>query len=457
VSYVEAAPEWRGTSVQVCGLWPFAAGTGSPMIGVPVGRHLTTGATLCCDPISWFQRARLISNPSAFILGLPGLGKSSLVRRMTLGLAARGVIPLVVGDLKPDHVAVIEALDGDTIQLGRGRGYLNVLDGSEALHAADRLTGQARAQIIADARGRRLTMICALVTILRAAPPAVEEELLLERAIAILDETHDGVPVLPDLIAVIAAAPDELRQLARDRGDLGRYHDATDPLMKTLTAMLGRGRVGELFADQTTTPMRRDRPTVFDLSSIDDGQVDLQRAALLACWSAGFGSVAVGHALADAGLEPRRHHLIVMDELWRALRGGRGLVDRVDSLSRLNRTRGVGTLMVSHTLADLQALPDADDRAKARGLVERAGMVICGGLPEAEMPGLSAVVGLSGRERELLTSWVSPPSWDTSDHAVEPPGRGRFLAKVGGRPGLPFRVTLTRAEHGLADSNARWQ
>jgi hypothetical protein len=113
--------------------------------------------------------------------------------------------------------------------------------------------------------------------------------------------------------------------------------------------------------------------------------------------------------------------------------------------------------MVSHTLADLQALPDADDRAKARGLVERAGMVICGGLPEAEMPGLSAVVGLSGRERELLTSWVSPPSWDTSDHAVEPPGRGRFLAKVGGRPGLPFRVTLTRAEHGLADSNARWQ
>jgi hypothetical protein len=161
---------------------------------------------LCCDPISWFQRARLISNPSAFILGLPGLGKSSLVRRMTLGLAARGVIPLVVGDLKPDHVAVIEALDGDVIQLGRGRGYLNVLDGSEALHAADRLTGQARAQIIADARGRRLTMICALVTILRAAPPAVEEELLLERAIAILDDRHDGVPVLPDLIGVTLAA-----------------------------------------------------------------------------------------------------------------------------------------------------------------------------------------------------------------------------------------------------------
>ncbi len=68
-TYVQAADEWRGTTVQMCGLWPFAAGTGSRMIGVPLGRNLLSGATLCCDPISWFQRAKLISNPSAFVLG----------------------------------------------------------------------------------------------------------------------------------------------------------------------------------------------------------------------------------------------------------------------------------------------------------------------------------------------------------------------------------------------------
>jgi hypothetical protein len=457
VTYVEAPPEWRGTSVQLCGLFPYSAGAGSPMIGVPVGRHLMTGATLCCDPVSWFSTARLISNPSAFVLGLPGLGKSTLVRRLILGLAARGVVPLVLGDLKPDHRVVIEALGGDVIELGRGRGHLNVLDATEALEAADRLTGQARGQVIADARGRRLTMICALVTILRAQPPAIEEELLLERAIALLDERHDGVPVLADLIRVLSDAPTELRELARDRGALERYHDATDPLVKTLTAMLGPGRVGELFAEQTTTPMRRDRPTVFDLSSIDDGQTDLQRAALLACWSAGFGSVAVGHALADAGIEPRRHHIVCMDEAWRCLRGGKGMVDRVDSLSRLNRARGVGTITISHGLADLTALPDPDDVQKAKGLVERAGVVICAGLPEAEMDGLSAIVGLSERERDLLTSWVSPPSWDTNDRMAHPPGRGHFLAKVGGRPGLPFRMVMTAAERALEDSNARWQ
>jgi len=83
--------EYRGTTVQVCGLWPFSSGASSPMIGVPLGRHEETQATVCCDPISWFQRARLISNPSAFILGKPGLGKSTVVRRMFIGLSAQGV------------------------------------------------------------------------------------------------------------------------------------------------------------------------------------------------------------------------------------------------------------------------------------------------------------------------------------------------------------------------------
>jgi hypothetical protein len=273
--YVQAADEWRGTTVQVCGLWPFAAGTGSPMVGVPIGRNLVSGATLCADPISWFQRAHLISNPSMFVLGLPGLGKSSLPRRIALGLTGYGVLPLVLGDLKPDYVDLIRALDGQVIELGRGRGRLNILDPGEAIVAAQRLTGQARAQVIADARGRRHTMVATLVTLLRAAPPSDHEEMLLDRAIAVLDERHAGVPVLADLIGVLVDAPDELRQIAFDRGDLDRYRDATDPLVKTLTALLGRGRIGELFSAETTTPMRRDRPVVFDISSIDDAEVTL--------------------------------------------------------------------------------------------------------------------------------------------------------------------------------------
>src|SRR5262245_10464273 len=93
-SLVEVPPEWRGTTVQVCGLWPFAAGSGTPMSGVPVGRVLDGGATLCMDPISWFQRAGLIHNPSMLVLGKPGLGKSTLIRRLVLGLTGYGVYPM---------------------------------------------------------------------------------------------------------------------------------------------------------------------------------------------------------------------------------------------------------------------------------------------------------------------------------------------------------------------------
>lgn len=456
-SYVQAPDEWRGTTVQVCGLWPFAVGAGTPMVGVPLGRHIYTGATLCCDPVSWFQRAKLISNPSAFVLGKPGLGKSTIVRRMATGLAGYGVMPIVLGDLKPDYVDLIEALGGQVIPLGRGRGYLNVLDPGEATEAAQRLTGAARTQVLADAHGRRHTMVSALITIMRGQPPSDREETILDRALKVLDETHPGVPVLADLLRVIQDAPTDVRAAALDRGDDVRYREITENLEASLIGLVGGGRLGETFSQPTTNPMKRDRPVVYDVSSIDDSERDLQAAALLACWSAGFGMVNVANALADAGLEPRRHYFVILDELWRALRAGRGMVDRVDALTRLNRQRGVGMAMISHTMSDLLALPTEEDRMKAKGFVERSGMVICGGLPAAEMPQLTSAIPLSNAEQDLLISWQDPPTWDpTTGREAEPPGRGRFLVKVGGRPGMPINVQLTDAELAINDTNKLW-
>lgn len=459
--YVQQADEWRGTTVQVCGMWPYAIGTGTPMVGVPLGRHIHTGATLCCDPISWFQRAKLISNPSTFVLGKPGLGKSTLVRRMATGLAGYGVMPLVLGDLKPDYVDLIEAMGGQIITLGRGRGFLNVLDPGEATEAAAQLREvgyeKEAMQVMADAHGRRQTMVSALLTILRAAPPSDREETIIDRALKHLDIHHEGVPVLGDLLRVIQEGPEEVRTVALDRGSDERYRTITENLEASLIGLTGGGRLGETFARQTTNPMRRDAPVIYDVSAIDDSEMDLQAATLLACWSAGFGTVNVANALADAGLEPRRHYFVVLDELWRALRAGRGMVDRVDALTRLNRQRGVGMAMISHTMSDLLALPTEEDRMKARGFVERSGMVICGGLPAAEMPQLTAAVPFSEAEQELLIGWQDPPAWDPSTgREAEPPGRGKFLVKVGGRPGIPVDVQLTSIEKSINDTNRLW-
>ena len=460
-SYVQAPDEWRGTTVQVCGLWPFAVGTGTPMVGVPLGRHIHTGATLCCDPISWFQRAKLISNPSAFVLGKPGLGKSTLIRRMATGLAGYGVMPLVLGDLKPDYVDLIEAMGGQVITLGRGRGYLNVLDPGEATEAAARLLEagfeKEASQVMADAHGRRHTMVSALLTIMRSAPPTDREETIVDRALKVLDERHDGVPVLGDLLKVIQDGPPEVRAVALDRGDEHRYKQITEDLEASLIGLVGGGRLGETFSRHTTNPMRRDAPVVYDVSAIDDSEMELQAATLLACWSAGFGTVNVANALADAGLEPRRHYFVILDELWRALRAGRGMVDRVDALTRLNRQRGVGMAMISHTMSDLLALASEEDRMKAKGFVERSGMVICGGLPGAEMPLLTSAVPFSQAEQDLLMGWQDPPAWDpTTGREAEPPGRGKFLVKVGGRPGIPVNVQLTSVEASVSDTNKLW-
>jgi hypothetical protein len=161
---------WRGTTVQVCGLWPFSAGSGSPMSGAPLGQHLMTGVTICGDPLSWFRRAHLIANPSLFICGRPGTGKSTLIQRMLFYLAATGVRPLVLGDLKPDYADTVAYLGGQVIPIGRGVGGLNVLDPGEMGAAAARIGGAAGDHLRAEAHGRALAAVAALITLVRGRP-----------------------------------------------------------------------------------------------------------------------------------------------------------------------------------------------------------------------------------------------------------------------------------------------
>lgn len=456
VGYVEAPPEYRGTTVQVCGLWPFIAGSGTPMVGVPLG-YSTGHQTVCSDPLSWFSRAKLISNPSVLILGIPGLGKSSLAARMAVGLAGYGHLPLVFGDLRPDYADLILALGGNVVKLGRGQGTLNILDPGRAAAAARRLTGTGRRQLLADAAGRRLNMVSALIGLNRQGLVTDQEEAILAAALEVLDKHHrPGNGILPHLIDVLEAKPPEVMAITLDRGE-EKYRAAVDPLQISLQALC-RGAMGDTFAHKTSVPISLDAPLSIDISGIDQADSKLQAAVLLAAWSEGFGAIAATQALADAALEPQRHFFVVLDELWRVIRAGRGMVDRIDALTRLNRSTGVGMAMITHSLADLISLPDAADRAKARGFAERAGYLICGGLPAGEMSALREVVGMSDAEQRMVTSWSTPASWDPeAGMEGDPPGRGQFLLKVGGRPGVPVKVVLTAAELAVSDTNRRWR
>ena len=83
---VHIAPglEYQATTTQLCGLFPFVAGSGTPVAGTPVGRHQLWGEVVCLDPLAWL-RAGLVTNPGMFVLGQPGTGKSALVKRLVTG------------------------------------------------------------------------------------------------------------------------------------------------------------------------------------------------------------------------------------------------------------------------------------------------------------------------------------------------------------------------------------
>jgi hypothetical protein len=449
---------WRATTVQACGLWPFISGSGAPIIGVPLGQHLSTGATVCGDPFNWFTRARYISNPSLFMLGMPGLGKSTLINRMLIGLSAQGVVPLVLGDLKPDYADTVRALGGQVISIARGIGGMNILDPGAMGTAAVKIGGEAGQALLAEAHGRVLNMVAALLTIVRGVAISDHEQSVLSACLRHLRErTPNGQAIrLPQLLTVLEEGPPRVRQVTLDRGQETRYRDAVDPLHRSLLGILD-GALGDTFGSESSTHIDPDATAVcIDIHGIGEADSQLTAAAMLAAWSDGLGTVAASHALADAGLAPRRWFFTVLDELWRPLRAASGIVDRVDALTRLNRSLGLSDAKITHTLKDAEALGSESDKAKARGFVERAGMVACAGLPKSEMQELGRVISLSKREIDLVASWSSPPGWAQDAGNDEPPGRGNFLIKVGGRPGIPIHVAITDTERHLHDTNTRW-
>lgn len=460
-SWVEPPTEYRGTTVQVCGLWPFGTGASTPTIGAPLGRHRYTSATVCFDPISWYERAKLINNPSVWIQSEPAMGKSTAVRRMLLSLAAQGVTPLVLGDLKPDYAQLVAALGGRVLRVGPGLHRLNPLDVGPWRDVLRRVTDpldveQLRAEVV----DRRLNALLVLASLMRGGPLPSDEVTVVAAALRWLTEREgDDQPTIADVLAAIEDAPAQVRYVTLWHADtdLARYLQETEDLRRTLRALI-YGPLGSMVQGQTTAPLDLDtRALCVDISGISETNHLLTAATLVTTWAAGFGQVEAAHRLADLGLAPRRTFFLVLDEMWRALRVGHGMVDRIDALTRLNRSKGTGTAFVTHSLADLEALPNEEDRAKARGFADRCAVLMIGACSEQELDAVSRIRPLSQAERSEVLSWAAPPSWSTAAGEAEVlVGRGNFLIKVGNRPGIPVHLEPTELEKKLGNTDFRW-
>lgn len=469
---VQSALEWRGTTRQICGMWPFAGGSSLPPIGAPLGTHLLTGATVSADPMSWFV-GQIINVPSGFVLGRPSVGKSTLVRRMLAFLDWSGVIPMILADLKPDYRYLVEReMGGKMVPVGEvttsddGRttvGHINPLDLLGHFGNLAELDYRVRAWAVDKLLSQQINVLQGILEIANQGHPLTGQEVsVLAGALRILQIGEDRqplpgpAPTIRDVLAVLSAKQPEgslKAKLLVEKDE--EFHAETRNLRILLTALLEGGQFGAVF-DGPTQHLDLDRPGGFDVSAIDDEDHAKQAAVQLACWSYGVTSIALKTRMADLGLAPRKRYMLVMDELWRLLRASNTLVYRVDKLTRINREMGVGQVMITHTMDDLKLGSEELTRI-AWGFVGRSSMVFCGGLVGGEFGNLEEVFALSRREKAMITDWAAEGGFDpASGKGTGPRGRGKFLMKLGKEPGIPYQVNLTDRERRSSDTNRRW-
>ncbi|MUK02569.1 ATP/GTP-binding protein [Vibrio cholerae] len=459
VTWVEPPPEFTATSNQTAGLWPFCVGTSSPLVGAILGRNLLNGSVVCGDPISLFLRG-IISSPSGFILGLNGRGKSSVAVRMALALIDQGFLILVAGDLKPDFAGVVKETNGQIIRVAPGVGAINPLDAGPLWNRLGGLEAPVQRQMRAEIHSRRLMTLTGLIELVFKEPldAKKQEQTVLSMAIAMAAEKAEAdgrQPLVGDVVDVIKAGPPQI-QSALLIEESTEYLPQVKNLLAGLNALGEHGPFGDVFCQPTTEEMLMDKSVDFDISMIDESQLMLRAAVQTVCWSYGQAGVSAAKTMADAGLMEERHHLMIMDELWQSLRASELLVHQIDALTRLNRTKGLGQLMITHSMKDL--LLSTDELTKiATGFVERSSVKILGGLAQNEMSLIETVFPVSEREKALLVGWSAEGSMNPNTGQVSPPpGRGRFMLKTGDEPGVPFRVNLTAGEHRAHDTNKAW-
>lgn len=410
-----------------------------------------------------------------------------------MGGASNGQITIAAGDIKGEYVGFTHQVHGQVITVGHGYGHINPLDVGalgrvipqlEAKHAElvdrensghalgeDEIPTSTIADLLHRAKeqvhGRQVTMVTTLVGLGRGGAVYDYESMLISAALrGMYDEERidwENPPILKDLIAYIERGPEWLRKLGRAQSD-EQWNARIDALVLSLNSLLD-GATGRIFDGQTTTPIEIDSPAIcIDVSAIDRADSAMKAAVMMACWGSAFGAIEASHMLSDAGLGPQRYFNLCLDEMWQVLSSAPGMVGQIDALTRLNRTDATALFMITHTFKDLEALPTEEDRKTAMGFIERAGMVICGGLPTSELDILSTQLEFSPAEAEMIVSWSrgAPPSRSRTRGArATPPGRGRFMIKPAkdGSPGIPVQTMLfpTEIREELHNTNARFE
>ena len=443
-------PVSRGSTAQVMGLYPWLHGAALPPAGAYVGIDCVTGGAFSCHPLAWLADG-LISNPNLLITGLPGAGKSALVKALALRLMLFGLRTFVAGDLKGEYVPLARAVGTEPVALGPGLpARLNPLDAGPLGAHLPSDPGLLRERL-AEIHRRRLVLLCALAAVRLGRPLTPTEEAAVSLAVHEASGQHGDWPegggagqvrggareVSPTIPQVHALLRDPTADMARElrvrRDSVPLLREMTRPVTDALGAMI-RGALSGLFDGPTTVAPDWDAPIqAVDLSRLS-GRGDGTLAMIMACVS----------SWAQAALdEPGPARIVVRDELWRSLRIP-ALLTKVDSDLRMSRNDGTIQVLATHRLSDFEAAGAAGsaEAAIAAGLVASCDTRIVLRQDTGPLADIREQVGLTDVECAHIASWTGQQA-------------GRAVWKIGRAASAVTQLVLTPVERELFYTSAR--
>jgi type IV secretory pathway VirB4 component len=411
-------PRHRGTSANLCTLFPFHTGVGPSQRGPWLGTHLTGGGSgWFYDPFELYPHTLTDSN--ILIAGRPGRGKSTAVKTFLYReMAVYGRRRFIaINDPKGEYAALAEALGLTLIKLHPG--------GRHRINPLDPAPGDAEGDLLS--RQRLVTSMLAIVLDRRLDGP---EETLVSRGIEHLARTKLTYD-LADLAHIIEAPPEPIAGLPELSGlsdvDL---RAAVNPVRFALGKLLDRTLRGMFDGPTTiTVDWERGPGIVLDLSAVFEDREALPLVMMAAtAWLQS----------AMTALHSERRGLLVDDEVW-ALLENEWTVRHLQARLKLCRHRGIANIMICHKLSDLRAQADdgtATEKVAAGLLADTQTRIIFQQAPD-QIDDARNLLGLTEVEAALLPRLV----------------KGRALWRLG-EVGAVVQHVVSAEEHAFTDTDA---
>jgi hypothetical protein len=348
-------PLHRETTAQLRGAYPFLADTSPPALGMYVGQERFTRSRFCFDPFRLYNaRPRVLSNPSIFLAGVIGSGKSSLAKTLLLRALAFGYRFVVPGDVRGEYHALARAAGIEPIVLGPGIAKpLNVLSTPPRPPGID----PAQWWDIVRAHWEALLdgLICAALPGQRALTPV--ESTALELALDQVTRSPDrAAPASLPLLMQALFDPDE-RTAREMRLSPTQIREANADIALVVRRLV-HGSLRGLVAGTEQTRFDAAVPGVV---------VDLSRTRVASDAGMALAMACVQSMMELAFAFDRTRRIVVYDELWRLI-AYPGLVARISSGIKLTRETGTAHLLITHRISDLLT-GTADAQKLALGLL----------------------------------------------------------------------------------------